>query len=165
MCIRSLISALFAICLFMASPALPQGADVAFGGLKHDNSKPVEITADSLQLDQANNSATFLGNVLVGQDSLRMQASRIDVTYSSEAGKVSRMEAIGNVTLTNGLEAAEAGKATYDVGTGAIVMEGNVLLTQGANALSGEKLLIDLESGAARMEGRVKTIFQPVGNP
>lgn len=158
---RNYLSIFVFITLVSAQPALPQGAEVAFGGNKHDNTQPVEITADSLQLNQAENSAIFLGNVLVGQGELRMQADRIDVTYSSEAGGVSFMEATGNVTMTNGAEAAEASKATYDVSKSSILMEGSVLLTQGANALSGQKLLINLDTGTAKIEGRVKTVFQP----
>ncbi len=50
------------------------------------------------------------------------------------------MIAVGNVTLANGTEAAEAQKATYEVAAGTIEMEGDVLLTQGQNALSSQKL-------------------------
>ncbi|MHA3915873.1 lipopolysaccharide transport periplasmic protein LptA [Halovulum sp. GXIMD14793] len=152
-------AALISLC---ATPALPQGTDVAFGGQSHDSSQPVEITSDALELDQENSTATFVGNVLVGQGSLKMQADRILVSYTSDgARQISSMLATGNVLLTNGAESAEAGKAIYDVATGNIDMEGDVLLTQGGNALSGQKLVINLESGSARMEGRVKTIFQP----
>ena len=42
------------------------------------------------------------------------------------------MLATGNVTLSNGAEAAEAERATYDVATGQVEMEGDVLLDPGA---------------------------------
>lgn len=143
--------------------AVAQGADVPFGGFAHDSSQPVEITADSLSVDQARGAAVFEGNVVVGQGTLRLAAERIDVSYATtgETGRIDRLEATGKVTLTNGAEAAEAGTAVYEVATGTVLMEGDVLLTQGQNALSGERLRIDLGSGTARMEGRVRTIFQP----
>ena len=50
------------------------------------------------------------------------------------------MVATGNVTLSNGEEAAEAERATYEVATGQVEMEGDVLLTQGQNAMSSERL-------------------------
>ena len=74
------------------------------------------------------------------------------------------MVASGNVTLTNGGEAAEAARAVYVVASGTIEMSGNVLLTQGQNALAGEALSIDLGTGQAKIEGRVRTIFQSGGN-
>lgn len=143
-------------------PGFAQGTQAAFGGLSHDNTQPVEITSDALELNQENSTATFIGNVLVGQGTLKMQADRIEVFYAAGgAAQITRMQATGNVLLTNGEETAEAARAVYDVATGNVDMEGDVLLTQGGNALSGQKLVIDLETGAARMEGRVKTIFQP----
>ena len=144
--------------------ALAQGAQVPFGGLKHDATQAVEITADRLELDQAAGSAVFTGTVKVGQGTLRMAADRVEVFYDekgSQSGKVQRMIADGNVTLSNGTEAAEAGHALYEVAQGTVDMEGDVLLTQGQNALSGQKLTIDLNQGTARMQGRVQTIFTP----
>ncbi len=75
------------------------------------------------------------------------------------------MVAIGNVTLANGAEAAEAQQATYEVAAGTIEMQGDVLLTQGQNALSSETLSIDLNKGTGQLEGRVKTIFVPGSAP
>jgi lipopolysaccharide export system protein LptA len=149
-----------------ALPALALAqTEVPFGGLEHDASQPVEITADRLDLDQAAGSAVFVGGVKVGQGALRLAADRVEVFYDGGAeggsGKVRRMVAIGNVTLTNGTEAAEAERATYEVAAGTIAMEGDVLLTQGQNAVSSERLDIDLNTGTGRLEGRVQTIFVP----
>ncbi|WP_112321025.1 lipopolysaccharide transport periplasmic protein LptA [Oceanibium sediminis] len=150
------------------TPALALAqAEVPFGGLAHDNSQPVEVSADRLTLNTADGSATFAGNVVVGQGALRMAAEQISVFYGTDAatGDITRMEATGNVTLTNGDEAAEAQSAVYDVRDGTISMTGEVLLTQGGNALSGQKLSIDLSTGTAEMEGRVQTILRPSSSP
>jgi lipopolysaccharide export system protein LptA len=153
--------------VLLAALPHPVGAQtqVPFGGLRHDATLPVEITADRLDLDQAAGSAVFTGTVKVGQGTLRLAADRVEVFYDeaseAETGKVQRMVATGNVTLTNGTEAAEAEAATYEVAAGTIEMTGDVLLTQGQNALSSERLTIDLESGTGRLEGRVQTIFVP----
>jgi len=145
--------------------AVAQGTEVPFGGLSHDASLPLEITADNLELDQAAGTAIFTGTVKAGQGTLRMAADRMEVYYSDSSGSgtgaIERMQADGNVTLSNGTEAAESAAATYDVASGIIEMEGDVLLTQGANALSSERLRIDLNSGQGALEGRVRTIFVP----
>lgn len=171
---------------------LAQGATVPFGGMKHDATQPVEITSDRLELDQGTGSAVFTGAVKVGQGALRLAADRVEVFYDntpapkakattaeaaakpapkpaaspspSPTGKVQRMIAIGNVTLANGTEAAEAQKAVYEVAAGTIEMEGDVLLTQGQNALSSQKLSIDLNKGTGQLDGRVRTVFVP-GTP
>ncbi|MEM7613667.1 MAG: lipopolysaccharide transport periplasmic protein LptA [Pseudomonadota bacterium] len=139
-------------------------AVVPFGGFSHDNSQPVEIASDSLAVNQSDGTASFQGNVVVGQGSLRLAADSITVFYGGDGGatgQVTKMEAAGNVTLTNGAEAAEAEAASYDVATGKVAMTGDVLLTQGDNALSGQALAIDLNAGTAQMQGRVQTILQP----
>ncbi|MSU91554.1 lipopolysaccharide transport periplasmic protein LptA [Rhodobacteraceae bacterium 2CG4] len=138
-------------------------ATVPFGGFAHDSSQQVEISAESLTVDQSAGSVVFEGEVLVGQGTMRMSADRITVFYSGSgrSGDVTRMEAEGSVTLTNGAEAAEAQAAAYDVAGALITMTGDVLLTQGENALSGQELEIDLDTGTARMKGRVQTILQP----
>lgn len=150
------------VLLLAASTALAQSS-MPFGGLRHDASQQVEITADSLRVDRAAGTATFTGNVVAGQGSLRLAADSITVFYSGEDGDgaVSRLEAAGNVTLTNGTEAAESQMAVYNVGTGMVSMSGEVLLTQDGNALSGQELAIDLNAGTAEMKGRVSSILRP----
>ena len=56
------------VVLAAAFGALPAAAQtVAFGGIKADTSAPVEVTADSLRVDQSTGQATFAGNVLIGE--------------------------------------------------------------------------------------------------
>lgn len=169
MTVFSRITAAAALTLLLfAGMANAQGASVAFGGLKHDASLPVEITADELTVDQATGRAVFIGNVVAGQGEMRLSASRVQVQYATEngqaTGRIDQLIATGSVTLVNGAEAAEAEKAVYSVKDAEIVMTGNVILTQGQNALSGEKLTVDLTNGSGRMSGRVRTIFRTGGN-
>src|SRR5919106_2050282 len=104
-----------AMILFAVPMAAAQDTQVPFGGFSHDASLPVEITSDALELDQAAGTATFTGEVKVGQGALRLAADRIEVFYvdtaGSGTGEVQRMVATGAVTLTNGTEAAEADRA------------------------------------------------------
>lgn len=150
-------------CLFF-QPVLAQGAQVPFVALQPGSDTKVEVSADSLGIDQKTGQAVFSGNVVVGIQDMRLSADKLEVVYSGDSnggtGPVSSLIASGGVVFTNGLEAAEADRAELDVEAGQIVMSGSVLLTQGQNALSGEKLRIDLNAGTALVEGRVQTIFQ-----
>lgn len=147
--------------------ALPAGAQqVAFGGIRADAKAPVEVTADSLNVNQGDGTAVFSGHVLVVQGGLRMQAAEIRVGYApDDRSKIQTMHATGGVTLVSPTEAAEAKEAVYDVAGGSVVMTGDVLLTQGQSVMSGQKLTVDLRSGTGQMDGRVKTILQPGAKP
>lgn len=149
-----------------ALPAFAQDSSGPFGGFKHDSTSPIEITADSLEVRQAEEIAIFAGNVVAGQDTLRLTADRVEVSYDeqasdSETGAIKLLVAEGDVFLSNGTETAQGDSARYDVEAAMITMTGDVTLTQGRNVISGDRLTIDLESGRGRVEGRVKTIFAP----
>ena len=150
--------------LLLSLPAMAQQAQVAFGGLKQDTTLPVEIEADNLTVNNADGSAEFTGNVLVGQGDMRLTAGTIRVEYGTDGKSINRLIASGGVTLASASEAAEAREAIYTIATGEVVMTGDVLLTQGQTALSGQKLVIDLKAGTGRMEGRVQTTFIPGQN-
>ena len=144
--------------------AQAQEAKVAFGGLTQDTTLPVEVQADTLSVNNADGTAVFDGNVLVGQGEMRLAAARVVVEYGTDGKSIARLHATGGVTIANLADAAEAREALYPIDTGVIVLTGDVLLTQGASALSGQKLTIDLKDGTGVMEGRVSTVFVPGGN-
>ncbi len=152
----------------LSNLALAQGVQVPFAGLAKGESQTVEVAADGLEIDQASNSAVFIGNVVIGIGDLRLAADRVEVIYATEEGAaigaIRALRANGNVVFTSGNEAAESDTAIYEIEDGNVLMEGNVILTQGPNALSGQRLRIDLNAGTAVMEGRVQTIFQTTGN-
>ena len=152
----------------ISTVASAQGTEVAFGSGPRDPSLPVEVTADSLRVDQTNGTAIFTGSVLVGQGEMRLSANEVRVEYAMKDGKstgeVARVLATGSVTFVNGPEAAEGETADYSVPDGTMLLTGNVILTQGQNVLSGERLVVNMDDGTGVMEGRVKSILQTGGN-
>lgn len=156
--------ALAALLGVVAPSLLAQEAKVAFGGLTQDTTLPVEVTADSLTVDNAKGTAVFSGNVLVGQGEMRLAAASVTVEYGADGQSISRLHATGGVTIANLADAAEAREAVYTIDSGTIVLTGDVLLTQGTSALSGQTLTIHLKDGTGVMEGRVSTTFVPGGN-
>lgn len=149
---------------FLPLAAWAQDAQVAFGGLRQDTTLPVEVKAESLTVNQTDGSATFTGNVLVGQGEMRLAAQTVRVEYAADGKSIAKLHATGGVTLASPTDAAELNEAVYAVDAGTVLMTGNVLLTQGASAIAGQKLLIDLKAGTGRMEGGVSTVFSPGGN-
>ncbi len=167
---RPLCAAIVCVALISAGvtvlpgPGLAQGAQVSFGGMQQDTRAPVEVTADSLRVNQSDGTALYSGNVIIAQGQMRLAAPRVLVIYSAQAGKIDKMEASGGVILVSGEEAAEAERADYNIEAGQVVMSGNVLLTQGPSALTSERMIVNLEDGTAQMSGRVKTVLQQGGD-
>lgn len=159
MTLRFVLSALFVV---LAQVALAQGASIALGSSDFDKTQPVEVTADSLSVDQQNGRAVFSGNVLVVQGAVRLSAGKVQVEYAQTDGTptgIARLLASGGVTFVTASDAVEAKEATYSVENGTVRLSGDVLLTQGVNAIAGDSLSINLESGSGTMEGRVRTII------
>lgn len=145
--------------LALAASAGAQGT--GFGNAQ-DIKQPVEVTADTLSVDQKTGKATFSGNVLIGQGAMRLSADSVTVTYAQgDQSRISALHAAGNVTLVSGEDAAEAKAADYDVELGNVVLTGDVLLTQGGNVLSGDKVTVNLTTGTANASGRVRSVLQP----
>lgn len=156
---------ILAITLLLALPHLAAAqTNINLGGLSADPNAPVEVSADSLNVDQDSGTAVFAGNVVVGQGDLRLNAGQVQVVYAAETGDIAQLRASGGVTFVTATEAAEAQTADYDLTGGTLVLKGEVLLTQGASALSADEMRIDLNTGSAQMTGRVRTVFQQDGN-
>lgn len=151
-----------AVSLFFLLPSgiLAQGMQVAFGSPAQDPDTPVEVTADSLAINQADGSATFTGNVKILQGTLKIEAPVVDVFYNDDTKAVARLLAHGGVLIVNGDDIAESTEADYNLDDQQILMSGNVLLSQGPSTISSDKMTVDLEANTAQMHGRVKTILK-----
>ena len=153
-----------ALAALIAAPALAQSP---FGGFKHDETQPIEIAANSLEVQEAQQIAIFRGEVVAGQGTLRLTADELEVNYGdsdASTGQIKRLQAKGSVLIANGAETAAGDYADYDVVKGQIRMTGAVTLTQGGNVVKGASLTIDLNNGQGKVDGgggRVKSIFAP----
>ncbi|MCA0042080.1 lipopolysaccharide transport periplasmic protein LptA [Celeribacter litoreus] len=146
---------------FSTAPALyAQSSEIAFGGVTHDSSQPIEIASDELSVDQATGEATFSGDVEILQGTLTLTSQLVQVVYAEDSQAIARLIASGGVTVSDSGDFVEASNAEYDLESGNITLTGNVLLTQRGSAMSGQKLVLNLETGTGRMDGRVKTILQ-----
>lgn len=167
------VAAMF-VCVGISSAASAQSA---LSGGTFDTNQPLEITADSLEVQQAKQLAIFEGNVQVEQGEIRMRANKLVVHYSDSKSSTSgapanirQIDATGKVFLSSPRETAQGDWGVYDVTNKHIDLQGNVVLTQGKNVLRGDKMTLNLVTGKSRVEGgpvsegskgRVKGIFIP----
>lgn len=148
---------------------------------QHETSLPIEITADTLEVVQADQVAIFTGNVDAVQGDLVLRADKLRVHYRGEqggqtagdTGSIRRIEATGNVFLSSPRETAEGDVGVYDVASSSMTLDGTVVLTRDENVIHGRHLEIDLVTGRARVTGagtetagaeageRVRAIFTP----
>jgi lipopolysaccharide export system protein LptA len=147
---------------------------------KHDSKLPIEITADSLEVLQNDEIATFVGNVDAVQGDLVLSSDQLRVHYrageeenGATAGTIRRIEATGNVFLSSPTETAQGEFGVYDVDGALLTLEGSVVLTRDDNVVRGERLEIDLATGRSQVfaavpstaggtpSQRVKAVFVP----
>ncbi|QBY02032.1 lipopolysaccharide transport periplasmic protein LptA [Rhodophyticola sp. CCM32] len=136
--------------------------NIGFGGVAHDATQAIEVTADSLAVNQNTGNAVFTGNVIILQGDLRMAAGEVTVIYSLEDGSqdVEQVVATGGVLITRGEDAAEGQAANYEVAASRMTLTGGVLVTQGPTAISGDRMVVDMTTGDGTVEGRVRTVLQ-----
>ncbi len=173
---HAVLVALF-VGLLMSPPLASDAADNR-PQIQHDTDQPIEINADSLEVEQNQQIATFRGNVDAVQGEIRLRADELKVHYrnggdSSEsaagaAGAIVRIDAVGNVFVSSPTETAQGNAGVYDIDNRQITLTGQVVLTRGENVLRGERLVLNMatgrsviEAGGQRSGERVRGIFVP----
>lgn len=143
-------------------------------GFHADPDAPIEIEADTLEVEQNSETATFIGRVVAVQGPLRLTSDRLVVTYARDAedttnaggtntggneeggANIKRIRATGNVhVMSEDDQSADGEWAIYEVANSVITMGDAVVLRQGENVIRGKRLTIDLNTGQARVDGGV----------
>ncbi|THD46783.1 MAG: LPS ABC transporter substrate-binding protein LptA [Bradyrhizobium sp.] len=78
------------------------------------------------------------------------------------SSSIKRLEARGNVVVTQKDQVVTGNTAVFDTTTNLITMLGGVVLTQCKNVLRGDRLFVDMTTGVSRVEsdsGKVQGLF------
>lgn len=160
---RSLVIAITLV-LGLSQAVFAQEFKVDFGIASGDPDAPVEVSADTLSIDQETGGAKFDGNVIITQGEMRMEAMLVKVFYTEDQSGISRLVGSGGVSIFSGKDTAKAQTAEYDVTSGLIRMTGDVVLVQGANTISSERMTVNTKNSTAELHGRVRTVLRPKAN-
>jgi len=171
-------------------PTANEGPPNAMQGFSKNKGQPVHIEAERLEVRDKDKVATFIGNVQVNQGDTAMRCKTLTVYYEGGAKdpkappapappvaqigpsndqKIKKLEARGDVVVTQNDQVATGDAAMFDMEKNVITMAGNVVLTQGQNVLRGNRLVVDMTTGFSRVEsaggseGRVQGLFVPSG--
>ena len=112
--------------------------------------------------------ATFSGNVHVVQGDTDMRCNVLVVYYEESASKgagpktaqpgpaessqIRRMEARGNVVITQKDQIATGDRGDFDMHNNAVTLSGNVVVTKGQDVMRGERLVVNLTDGNYKMD-------------
>jgi lipopolysaccharide export system protein LptA len=174
------------------------GVPNAMQGFSQNRDQPIQIESATLEVRDKKKEATFSGDVKVVQGDTTMTSKVLVVFYDQESAaaapaksaksqpksaipaatpgpggssSIRRLEAKGNVVVTQKEQVVTGDSAVFDTKTNLVTMLGRVVLTQGKNVLRGDRLLVDMTTGVSRVEsdsGRVQGLFQsstPGGSP
>jgi len=146
--------ALLALCLF-SSP---------LWALSSDKNKPVEVEADSFNLDDAKKLTIFSGNVIITQGSMEIMADKM-IIYGAR-GTTDKVIAIGNPVKfkqqpdgKQSLIRGEAQRFEYLVSKDTLVLINKATLWQGGSTFSSDRITYD--SKRSIVKKRVKITLQP----
>ena len=168
--------------LTLAGPLQAQstttGGQNALQGFSQNRDQPIQIEAASLEMRDKKKEATFTGNVKVVQGDTTMTSKSLVVFYdggaqSGQGGQgsakspkaapaatpgpdgssaIRRLEARGDVKVTQKDQVVTGETAVYDTKTNMITMQGGVVLTQCKNVMRGDRLTVDMTTGVSRVE-------------
>jgi lipopolysaccharide export system protein LptA len=174
------------------------GVPNAMQGFSQNRDQPIQIESATLEVRDKKKEATFAGDVKVVQGDTTMTSKVLVVFYDQDnapaapaksakaqtkaaipaatpgpggSSSIRRLEAKGNVVVTQKEQVVTGDTAVFDTKTNLVTMLGRVVLTQGKNVVRGDRLLVDMTTGVSRVEsdsGRVQGLFQsstPGGSP
>ncbi|MBH5401382.1 LPS ABC transporter substrate-binding protein LptA [Bradyrhizobium sp. CNPSo 4010] len=175
-----------------------QGVPNAMQGFSQNRDQPIQIEAAALEMRDKKKEATFSGNVKVIQGDTTMTSKTLVVFYESGGDKpaapqpaakasksapmqsaqpgpggsssIKRLEARGNVVVTQKDQVVTGETAVFDTKTNLITMlggaGGQVVMTQCKNVMRGDRLTVDMTTGVSRVEsdsGRGVQVLMPQG--
>jgi lipopolysaccharide export system protein LptA len=160
----------------LCGAALATGA--ARAQLAPGNSKaPTDVTADRLEMVDAQHMAIWKGNVEAVQDGRRLVSDVLNIYWtgtpaagsapakpkavapapgaaaavSESWGSIRQMVADGHVFFVSTNQTVRGNHAVYEVEPDTITMTGDVVMVQGDNVAKGDKVVIQVKTGHAEI--------------
>ncbi|MDR3507775.1 MAG: LptA/OstA family protein [Caulobacteraceae bacterium] len=150
--------------LMAASSFASLAPSVARAQLAASSHAPVDVTADQLEVQNAQCLAIWRGDAEALQETSRLRANTINIynkvtggkAGGSSCGPLDRMEADGAVYYVTPSQVVKGDHAVYSADAKTIVVTGQVVAAQGKNVIAGTRLIINSDTGQATMVSDVK---------
>lgn len=148
--------------------------------LQSDNRQPIQIEADQGSLDQANQTTTFSGNVIIKQGTLNINAANVTVSRNDKGEQLMKangspvrfsQQLDGNKGTVNG----QGNQVEYASATGLVKLTGNAKVQRGGDVAQGAVITYNMRTevytihGSSKQagvkspakSGRVSVVIQP----
>ena len=127
--------------------------------------EPIEITARQLEALQNERKSIFTGEVVAKQGDMTLYADRLVIFFQDQQNQVERMEATGNVKVTQLDRTATAESAIYRQREDTLVLVGHAAVTQGESRIAGDEITLFMAENRSLIKssdsGRVKAVIMP----
>jgi lipopolysaccharide export system protein LptA len=141
--------------------------------------EPIEITSNRMEAFNEKKLIVFSGNAIAKQGNKVLKADQLNLYYKKEpdkkvkvgttetegTGNLEKIEAKGNVSLTQGERVATGDEAIYLRDSGKVIMTGNAVLSEGKNLIKGDRVIVFLNENRGVVESntkkQVKAIIYP----
>lgn len=171
----SVLCFLFIFIVFL--PALTNADTSNVNKLK--SREPIEIVSDRMEAYNEKKMVIFSGNAVATQGDKEIKSDQLLLYYKKETGKkdkiaakemdgtgdLERIEARGNVTITQKEMIATGDEAVYLQDSGQIIMTGNTTLRDGKNVIKGDRVIVFINEDRGVVESdqrkRVKAVIYP----
>lgn len=138
--------------------------------LESDREQPIELAADSVDIDESKGTSVYRGDVDLRQGSMHLQADVVTVYQNKR--KPTKIIAEGRPVKfqqqsDKGLVKGRAKRAEYEVDSENLVMIGDAVLLQGNDSMRSDRIVYDrvksvVKAGAAaKGSERVRITIQP----
>ena len=136
--------------------------------LENDRQQPLKIVADSAVLSDKDGTATYTGNVVLTQGTLKISASRLHI--KTQQGKVELVTAEGKPANFTQQPAAEQASVVataltidYQVKEQTLILRRKASIVQNENVFKGEEIVYEIQSQRLKAVGQTKET--PKGEP
>lgn len=141
--------ALLALCLLA----------VAAQALESDRRQPIELAADSVDIDEGKGVSVYRGDVDLRQGSMRVQADVI--TVHQQGRKPTKVVADGRPVKfrqqsERGPVEGEARRVEYSIDSENLVLSGDALLVQGKDRMRSDRIVYDRERSVVKAGAAAK---------
>jgi len=169
------------ICLFVVFIALLSVIRVHADNnpLIKQSDDPIEITSNRMEAFNEKKLVVFSGKAIATQGNKVLKADQLRLYYKEESGKknkigkietenagdLEKIDAKGNVSLTQGERIATGDEAVYFRESNKVILTGNAMLKEGKNIIKGDRVIVFLNENRGIVESntqkQVKAIIYP----
>jgi lipopolysaccharide export system protein LptA len=127
------------------------GADKNFGFTA--SRAPIDITSDTVEANQKQNTVIFKGNVVAKQEDITLHANTLTIYYDPNTKKLKEIMAVGNVKVVQFDRRATSQKATFHQEENKVVLDGEAVVREGENVIRGERVIFYVDEERSVVDG------------